>query len=424
MVAVSRGYVLAVLTLAIALSFIDRQILSLLIAPVKSELSLSDFQISLLHGLAFALLYMVLGLPFGRLADRRNRKLIILSGIGFWSLMTAACGLARNFGELFLARIGVGVGEASLQPAAYSLLADLYPPEKLSSAISIFSLGAWLGVGCAFLLGGRVAEIAETVAALSGFDWSGWRLLFLLLGVFGVPICILILLIVREPARRNAATALPLSETGRFLRSRLPLFVPLSLGYGLILLTVYAYLAWAPALLMRNYAWTSLDVGYALGLCALLLCPVGAVLGGKIADHLVKTGRLAGPVVVGVIESALLLPCLVGLALVDTAEATIALLAVCFFLGPLSLGPAAASVQLITPPRFRGQVSAVYLLVTSVVGVAGGPALAAFYTDFVWRDETRVDQSLALVGASVLPFAFLLLLIASYRFTRFSDASA
>ncbi|HEX7782620.1 MAG TPA: MFS transporter [Sphingobium sp.] len=412
----SRGYVLFVLTSAIALSFIDRQILSLLVTPVKGELALTDLQISLLHGLAFALLYMVLGLPFGRLADTRNRKKIIIAGVGFWSLMTVACGLARNFTELFLARIGLGVGEASLQPAAYSLLADMYPPEKLSSAISVFSLGAWLGVGSAFLLGGQVTQIADTIASLSGLDWSGWRLLLILLGLVGIPACLLILPL-REPSRQHSATALPLIETGRFLKARASLIAPMFVGYAMILLSVYAVLAWAPALLMRTYGWTPSAVGYALGVCALIFCPLGALAGGILADRLVRSGRSAGPVVVGVVESALLLPCLIGIAFVHSAPATIALLAVCFFLGPLALGSGPAAVQLLTPPRFRGQVSAVYLIVTSVIGVAGGPALTAFFTDRVFVDELRIDDSLALVGVTALPIAFLLLFIAARRFS-------
>jgi MFS family permease len=416
MLAISRGYLLFVLTAAYALSFVDRQILSLLVVPVKRELSLTDLQIGLLQGLAFALLYMLLGLPFGRLVDRHKRKRIILGGIGLWSMMTAACGLPRNFGELFLARIGVGVGEASLQPAAYSLLADTYPPDKLSTALSIFSMGAWLGVGSAFLLGGRVTEIAETIAAVSGLNWSGWRLLFIMLGTLGLPICFLVFFF-REPARRHSAQSLTIAETGRFLKARASLIAPLFLGYSLILLNVYAFLAWSPALLVRTYGWTPPQVGHALGLCALLLCPVGALIGGTIADRLVRSGRLAGPVIVGIAETAMLLPCLSGLAFVHTGSATIALLAACFFLGPLSLGSAIAAVQLLTPPHFRGQVSAVYLLVTSLIGVAGGPALTAFYTDYVLVDELRVNDSLALTSATVLPFAFLFLFVAWRRFS-------
>lgn len=412
-----RVSVLFTLTLAIALSFVDRQILSLLVAPVKAELALSDFELSLLHGLAFALLYMVLGLPFGWLADHHNRKRIILAGIGFWSLMTATCGLARNFPELFLARIGVGVGEASLQPAAYSLLADIYPPEKLSLAISIFSLGAWLGVGSAFLLGGQAVQIADMVSNLSGLDWSGWRLLFILLGLLGIPVCVLIFGVIKEPARRRTARSTTFSETWRFLKDRAGLLIPLSIGYGLVLLTVYAFLAWAPALLMRLYGWSISEAGFALGISALLLCPPGAVCGGLLANYLIRSGRIAGPVVVGIFEAALLAPCLLGLAYVESAEHTIALFAACFFLGPFALGSAAASIQLCTLPHLRGQMSAVYLLVTSLIGVAGGPALAAFFTDYLFHDEKRIDDSLALVAGTALPLAAVLLAIAARRFT-------
>ncbi|NJL12269.1 MAG: MFS transporter [Microscillaceae bacterium] len=174
-------YVVVVLMIAYISSFIDRQILSLLVEDIQRDMKINDFQISLLMGISFALFYTLLGLPIGRLADRYSRRNIIMAGVFVWSLMTAACGLVRTYFQFFLARVGVGVGEAALSPAAYPLIADYFPPQRLATALSVYSMGIYIGSGLAFLVGGRVAgwaaELASAVQFLSG---SGWRLLLVL----------------------------------------------------------------------------------------------------------------------------------------------------------------------------------------------------------------------------------------------------
>ena len=154
-------YVVVVLFLAYTLSFVERQIMSLLIGPIKRDLMISDTQISLLHGFAFAIFYTILGIPLGRLADRKNRTIIISVGIFLWSFMTALCGLARSFWSLFMTRIGVGVGEATLSPAAYSMISDYFPKEKRGLAISLYSMGVFFGAGMAYILGGLVVKLAS-----------------------------------------------------------------------------------------------------------------------------------------------------------------------------------------------------------------------------------------------------------------------
>lgn len=417
------GFVLAILMVTYALSFIDRQILALLIAPVKADLSLSDTQIGLLQGLAFALLYMFLGLPFGLLADRASRKYLIAGGVGFWSLATMGCGLAKNFSQLFLCRIGVGVGEATLQPAAYSLLADYFPPHRLSLALSAFSIGAWLGIGSAFLIGGRGEDVAMLASSITGSSFSGWRILFVLVGLFGIPICLLIIAI-REPARTitSISRPKPVSETIGFISRNARCFVPLFLGFSLLLLCSYSLVAWSPAMLIRAYGWTAERAGNTLGLCVIILSPLGLICGGMVADFLVSRNRIDGPILVGVAASALLLPPMAGLAFAPNGEIARDLLGVCMFVVPGSLGAATAAVQILTPRSLRGQVSAVYLVVVSLVGIAGGPFATAMLTEHWFKDLTKVGASLSVVGMVALPLSFALLLIASRQALKMGAA--
>jgi MFS family permease len=203
-------FVVGVLLLAYTLSFIDRMILSLLVGPIRADLGISDTQMSLLMGFAFAIFYSLLGVPLGWLADRGNRKALIVGGVAAWSLMTAVCGLARGYGGLFLARIGVGVGEATLSPAAYSMLGDYFPRERLGRAMAVYSIGVPLGSGVALVAGAFVVrfvtEGAPVPLPLLG-ALEPWRLAFLIVGLPGLLVAALIALAIREPARRGPGAA-------------------------------------------------------------------------------------------------------------------------------------------------------------------------------------------------------------------------
>lgn len=195
-------YIVGVLMLAYLFSYIDRSILSLLVGPIRSDLQLSDTQLSLLHGFAFALFYAILGFPIGRAADRYHRVGIIVTGISFWSIMTAACGLAKSFPQLFLARMGVGIGEAALNPCAYSIITDSFPRRLLARALSTYVMGTYMGFGVAFVIGGLVVE-AITQAPVIQLPVLGqihtWQAAFFYVGLPGLIVALLILLTVREP---------------------------------------------------------------------------------------------------------------------------------------------------------------------------------------------------------------------------------
>jgi MFS family permease len=217
--------VLVVLLLAYILSFIDRNVLAMLVGPIRQEFAISDFQFSILHGWAFTLFYIFLGLPIGWLADRYSRKWIITSGVFFWSIMTVACGLAKNFGSLFVTRIGVGVGEAALSPPSYSLLSDYFPPNKLRWATAIFATGITIGSGTSYIVGGQVYEyfagIDELMLPLLG-QFSAWQATFVAVGLPGLLV-VLLLLFAKEPPRRrthaqDGAKEVPISEVFGFLK--------------------------------------------------------------------------------------------------------------------------------------------------------------------------------------------------------------
>ncbi|MBK8990935.1 MAG: MFS transporter [Gammaproteobacteria bacterium] len=206
------NYMLGVLLAAYILSFIDRNVLAILVAPIRQQFEISDFQFSLLHGWAFTLFYIVLGVPIGWLADRFSRRWIIIVGVSFWSLMTALCGFARSFGSLFLVRVGVGVGEATLSPAAYSLMSDYFPPERLRWATSVFAMGITLGTGASYMVGGYLFEFFSTVdlSHIALFaDVQPWQATFITVGLAGFVV-VALLALVREPPRQRLA-----GEAGR-----------------------------------------------------------------------------------------------------------------------------------------------------------------------------------------------------------------
>ena len=201
-------FVVLVLTIAYTCSFIDRQILTLLIEPIRRDLHITDTQVSLLGGLAFSILYTTLGIPIARLADQTHRRNLMAAGLAFWSIMTATCGLARSFWGLFAARIGVGVGEAALSPAAFSLLADYFPPQRLARAISVYSMGLYFGAGLALMIGGsvvqgRVERAGARVLPVIG-EVFPWQMTFFAVGLLGLP-ALLLMFTIREPVRRGMA---------------------------------------------------------------------------------------------------------------------------------------------------------------------------------------------------------------------------
>lgn len=285
-------YVVAILMAAYVMSFIDRQIMALLIEPIRADLGLSDTQFAIVHGLGFSLFYAVMGIPIARLTDRRSRPLIIFLGVSFWSLATAACGLANSFWHLLMARFGVGAGEASLSPATYSLLADYFPREKLGRAAAVYSTGSFIGAGLAFLLGGSViAAVSHTSGVtlpLLG-TLRPWQLTFIVVGLPGVLVAALIQLTLRDPARTEFSPAVAgRSEPGlwAFLAANRGVFATHFFGYSMSAMALFSLLSWAPAYLIRTFGLRAQETGYTLGPVVMIACTGGVLVSGWLMDIL------------------------------------------------------------------------------------------------------------------------------------------
>ena len=279
-------YVVGVLMLVYVFSFVDRQVFSLLVDPLRRDLDISDTQVSLLMGFSFALFYTCFGIPIGRLADTYSRRGIIAIGLLLWSLLTAACGLAGSYSQMLFLRMGVGVGEAALSPAAYSLITDLFPREKLASAISLYSMGIYIGMGLAYLLGGLVVGYAATHAAwdlpLVG-PIRPWQLIFFFIGLPGLALLPL-LATVREPPRQRKSAA-PMREVLSYVFANRRTVLLHNVGFGFMSLSAYATFAWVPEFYRRAFQWDIRTTGLVYGVIVLLFGSLGITGAGRLVDR-------------------------------------------------------------------------------------------------------------------------------------------
>jgi MFS family permease len=371
-------YVVAVLTIAYIVSFIDRQIMSFLVKPIQRDLEIGDTHISLLMGLSFAIFYTLFGIPLGRLADTRSRRAIISVGIAFWSLMTVACGITRNFWQLALTRMGVGVGEAALSPAAYSLIADYFPPTRRATAMSVYSMGIYVGSGLSFILGGWVAgQVAgqeNYVLPILG-TMRSWQIVFVAVGLPGMLVALL-LLTVREPLRRGptqagklAAAPATIGETMAYVRDNAATFVCLNFAIALLTLSSYASSGWIPTMFARRFGWPPQQIGLVYGLVVAISGMLGVVGGGWLADRWARQGRVDATVRVAWIGTLCWLPSGILYPLMPNGWWTAALLIPTVFCGSMPYGVAPAAIQRMMPNTMRAQATAIYLFVINIIGV-------------------------------------------------------
>jgi MFS family permease len=425
-------YVVGVLTLAYIFSFIDRQILSLMVVPIQKDLGIGEKQMSLLMGASFAVFYTLFGIPLGRLADTRSRRAIISVGIAVWSVMTAGCGLAKSFWHLAVMRMGVGVGEASLSPSAYSLISDYFRPERRSTAMSVYSMGIYIGSGLAFILGGFIMQLASGTES-TVLPWIGpvrsWQLVFFLVGLPGLLVSLL-LLTVREPVRKgsrwktdgSAVTAPSPRAVWDYIQLNYATFLCLTLGTGLIALYGYGSYSWTPAMLIRRYGWSQATTGLVFGIIVAVSGTLGIVSGGRLADwlrqkkgHADSNLRIALWGAIGGLPFVLLFP------LAPSANAAAALLVPVVFFMSMPFGVAPAAIQQMMPNTMRAQATAFYLFVINLVGIGLGPTIVAALTEDVFRDKQAVHLSLLVVGAVSYTLAIFLLAVGLKPYRRSLD---
>jgi predicted MFS family arabinose efflux permease len=401
---VYRSYVLAVLVVVYTFNFIDRQIVGILAVPIKSELKLTDSQLGLMGGLAFALFYTLLGIPIARLADRASRVRIMTVALVLWSAMTAVCGLTHSFGQLFLARLGVGVGEAGGVAPAYSLLCDYFPSRQRARALSVYSFGIPVGSATGIVLGGFIAH------------WMSWRMAFFIVGVAGLFV-VPLLNMVREPAREanDGAGAPPRSSLWQVAAhlARLPSFWGLSLGAATCSMMGYGLFFWMPSFLVRSFSLSLTQASIAYGALVLIGGLAGIWLGGMIADEHGQR-RKAIYALIPAIAFLATVPFYVVGVLSKSVEVCLVILLIPTALGLTWLGPVLTAIQHLVPAGMRATASAIFLFINNLIGIGLGTSLIGVLSDaFKFGSGVESLRYAILSGTGFYVVAALLLLFAA-----------
>ncbi len=429
-------YVVAVLMFAYIVAILDRQILSLLVQPIKRDLGVSDTQFGLLAGFAFVVFYSILGVPIARLADRMNRKWIISIGVVIWSFMTAGCGLTKSYLQLFIMRVGVGVGEATLSPAAYSIMADYFPPNKLARAIGVYAMGLYAGAGIALLAGSAVVALVSGPGLIE-LPVVGavrrWQLAFFVVALPGLLVLAL-MMTVREPSRRDFdadgvhrtsdTTPVSLAEMRQFLSHNVRVIAAHFVGFLALGTVISAYLIWIPELFRRTYDYSIAEAGVIYGLCLLVFGTAGPYFGGWFSEWLSRRGYRDAEMRAAALLGSIMIPLSVLAPLAPGRPSAIVLLALVSFILSSPQGLAPTILQLVAPNRMRAQFTAIFMLIAVLTGFTVGPALTALITDFVFGDEKALRYSLSIVSAALTPVgvAFLFYGLKPYRERRMQSS--
>jgi MFS family permease len=395
--------VVAVLIATAILSYTDRQVLTLLVDPIRRDLGISDTQVSLLLGSAFAVVYGIAGIPLGYLADRTSRRNLILAGIVIWSLATIGCGLSRSFGEIFTARLFVGLGEAVLSPAAISLISDYFPPARRGTAVGLFLSGIAMGIGSAILIGGGVLHAVD-LGLLASTPLGGtapWRLVLLLIGLPGLAWATMIL-VIREPVRRTAEPpddgSVPTSNrgTGALSFSRVaPIYVVVCMAS----LVDNAVGAWAPSLLIREFARDPGELGIQLGFLLTVGFGGGVFLGGLLADRVGVTGGWRAKLRVCLVAALLILPA-VSMMNLHRFEYVLAAIPLYFALSGIVTAVGFSTMLDIVPNRSRGLAISVSFFLNVAVGAGVGPTAVALSGRYLFGEHAGLGPPLSLTAAA------------------------
>lgn len=406
-------YAVAILTLANMSGFIDRQILSYLVVPMKRDLGVSDTQMSLLMGLGFVVFYSVLGIPIGRLIDRGSRRVITAVGIALWSVMTTLTGVARTFSGLMAARIGVGVGEATLGPASVSIIADMFPKRMLGTAMSVFTTGTFLGSGVGYILGAFMVERVDKLGTINVpivGEMHAWQSVFFLVGIPGLLIALLALTM-REPVRQQADRDAqpPFSEVLNYMKQHSRTVAALTIGFACSAAVNYGIGAWMGSFFMRTHQWTASEAGRWQGLNTIIFGPIGTLLGGRLSDELRKRGHADAPLLVGIIAAVGMI-CTAGVyPAVGSANVAKYLIVFVNIFAAMPWGAASVAMAEVMPARMRGQGAAIYQLVLNLTAGILGPTSVAVLTDYLFHDELSLRWSLVICTVVGMTLAILLL---------------
>ena len=411
-----RWIVVGLLAVTTATSIADRFILVLFIGQIANDLHLSDTQIGLITGAAFSIFYSVFGLLLGRIADTYNRRNLIVFAIACWSLSTIGAGFAQSGTQLFLSRLGVAIGEAALIPTSYSIVSDLFSPRRLPRAMSFLYMGTAASPGLAMLIGGVLFQ-AFAVYGTFTLPLIGqshiWQSVFIAAGAAGLILAPLFLFIVREP-RRKLPADMDVHDTPnnreflQFLWSKRRLYGPLFLGLAMISADFNAILTWSPVFYQRVHGWSPAETGTFLGISLSLCGLLGSYLGGGATKALTDRRGSDASLLAVLLFGAVCLPTVLFASLIDNSTFDVACLTISFvlFMALFSIVP--SFLQLSAPNRMRGRLSAVYLLVITLIAPSVGPLMVGVVTDRLFGDQAMVGKSLALTGLATFPIGLVL----------------
>ena len=421
-------FVVFVLCITSIFAYLDRQIINLLVEPIKSDLGINDTQIGLLTGFSFALLYVVAAIPIAWIADFGNRVRVISVGIFCWALATFFCGFATTFLLMFITRTFVGLGEATLAPSGYSLLGDYFEKEKVGLAISCFTGAGFLGGGLAYIIGGQI------VGALSQFDnyalpfvglVKPWQLAFMIVAIPGL-LLVLLMQFIKEPPRSSAISADLNKLKARdsfvallgYVRSNTRLFAGLFLGLAIMASATFSIMNWMPEYMSRSFEWSPQKFGNIFGSIILIASPAGVLSGGFIASHWMQRGRHSANLLVPAI-AAILAAALGYMFFHAPTEA----LAIAFgiptvFFAAMPFGCGTAALPLVTPNRLRAQVVAIYLLCANLLGLTLGPTAVGIMTDYIFKDESRLGDAIGLIAPIFYILGTLIICLAITPYTK------
>lgn len=417
---------LALLMGGLIVSVLDRSVVTLLVQPIKATYGLSDTQFGALQGIAFGILYVLASIPLGLLADRYQRRIVVAVGVTIFSLFSLGTGLARNYTQLFVARMGVGFGEASVSPSGFSLISDYFPPSKVGRAASMFSMSNFIGASLALAIGGALVGWFDQIArndpeGLFGFaPWQATILCIALPGVILAPL----LFLMREPPRRGLAGTrkkLGFGETFRELGKRRLYLVLIIAAMSMASIMTNGVSTWTPALFIRVYGWSATETGIWLGAMVLIGSVVGSFLGGWITDRMTQQNKLDAPLRVAAFS--FLAAGLFGVAgpLMPSGDVSLLFVLGLFLLKPMCFALAPLSLQMVIPNQLRAGTTALYFTVLNLLGLLIGPITVGFLSDRIFPGPDGVRYSMAVLTAVTVPLMVVLMLAAIKPFRRLRE---
>jgi len=423
-------YTLFVLTVVVMFTVLDRQVLSLMIEPVKADFGISDTQVALLLGAAFSLTYAIAGLPIARIADTHNRRNLVAACMAFWSAATMACGVAQSYAQLFLARLCIGIGESGYGPAVWSIVTDTFPREKVAFGTGTLSIGAMVGSGGALVVGGGALAL---VSHLPGMDLPvlgtirPWQWAFIIVGAPGV-VWALIVLTTKEPQRRGVGTgkaaAASVMEVARYMGADWRTYLAVIGGTALKYLMTLGSSQWLPTLFRREFHWELSRIGLVLGTTMIVASTIGLITGGKLSERWAKQGRSDANLRLALYGLYVTVPLSVLYPLIPDPWLMLTVYAVSLFTAAVGMGPAIAAFQVITPNRMRAQVSSVSQFSTNVLAFALGPLIVALFTDYLFNDTGDLKYSMALSTAILGPLTILVVAQGMKSYARSYERTA